>query len=318
MYLTNEPKATLAICLNPAWQKMLKFSHLTHGEVNRARELRECGGGKGINVARVYRLFGWPVVLAGFVGGSTGAKLREELAANGTIPLLQETAGATRCCCTVISEDNGEITELIEPSAHVTAEECLALLKATRKAVSDAGVVVFSGSVPPGVEPSFCEAVAQECALHSVPFVLDAVSGLEGALAAGVTVLKINAAELRKITGKEDILVAGKALLSQYSRLGAVAITDGPRPGFLFLREGTWEFAVPHLEHVVNPIGGGDCATSILARRIAEGAAGEGLAEAFAEALSCSCASCLTDTPSVFDWKAAQEIRSRLTFRKLT
>jgi sugar/nucleoside kinase (ribokinase family) len=167
------------------------------------------------------------------------------------------------------------------------------------------------------VEPSFCAAVAQECTARSIPFVLDAVSGLEGALAAGVTVLKINASELRKITGVKDVLAAGMSMLSQYPRLGAVAITDGPRPGFLFTREGTWEYAVPHLEHVVNPIGGGDCATSILARRIAEGATGAGLAEAFAEALSCSCASCLTNIPSVFDWNTAQQIRMRLTFRKL-
>ena len=59
----------MAVSLNSAWQKTLSFNDLKLGDVNRAFESHETGGGKGTNVARVFRLMGWPVSVAAFVGG---------------------------------------------------------------------------------------------------------------------------------------------------------------------------------------------------------------------------------------------------------
>ncbi|MBQ6470419.1 MAG: hypothetical protein IJJ33_00415 [Victivallales bacterium] len=313
MHLTQEPKPTLAICLNPAWQKTLTFTHLTHGEVNRAQKLTQCGGGKGVNVARVYRLFGWPITLATFIGGETGRLLKEELLSNGTTTLLQETAGVTRCCTTLISADNHEVTEIIEPSATVSPQESESLLEKVLATIPTQGAVVFSGSMAPGVHREFCTAVARQATQHGIPFVLDAVKDIDGALAAGVCVLKINAAELRQIAQKEDLAEAARALLDRFPALSNLAITDGARPAHLFNRQGNWRIEVPPLPGgVVSAIGGGDCTAAVLTRRIAEGASGAKLTEAFAEALSCASASCLTATPSVFELEQAQRIRAQI------
>ena len=226
MHLTQEPKPTLAICLNPAWQKILTFAHLTHGEVNRAVKLSQCGGGKGVNVARVYRLFGWPITLATFIGGETGQLLKKELQTNGTTPLLQETSVVTRCCTSLISADNHEVTELIEPSSAILPRECAELLEKTLAIIPHQGAVVLSGSMPPGVTEEFCTAVAKRAAESGVPFVLDAVKGIEGALTAGVFILKINASELRQLTQKEDLAEAARALLDRFPALANLAITS--------------------------------------------------------------------------------------------
>ena len=64
MQLSMEPHPVLAVSLNSAWQKTLNFGKLTCGAVNRAQSCHEAGGGKGVNVARVFRQLGLPVAVA--------------------------------------------------------------------------------------------------------------------------------------------------------------------------------------------------------------------------------------------------------------
>ena len=313
MKLNTEPKPVLALCLNPAWQKTLLFPMLRHGEVNRALEMKQCGGGKGVNVVRVFRMLGLPIALAGFAGGDTGAKLKGELTGSGAIPLLVDTAAATRCCTTVISQENSEVTELIEPSGAVSEAEQASLLRIIREQIPRSGAVVCSGTVPPGVTPDFYARVAEAAASASIPLVLDAVNQIAPTLQAGVSLLKINASELRQIAKMEELSAAGAALLEGYPRLKALAVTDGPAPAWLFTREATHRLVVPRLPRIVSAIGGGDCATAILARRLSEGASPAELPFAFAEALACASASCLTDTPSLFDPADAERILSEIS-----
>ncbi|MBQ7179528.1 MAG: hypothetical protein IJS08_19070 [Victivallales bacterium] len=312
MKLNTEPKPVLAICLNPAWQKTLLFKKVNHGQVNRAYLVKQCGGGKGVNVVRVFRMLGLPIALAGFAGGDTGEKLKGEIIGSGAFSLIVDTASVTRCCTTVISEENGEVTELIEPSGSVSDAEQEALLRLIKERISEFGAVVCSGTVPPGIPPTFYASVAEAAIQQGIPFVLDAVNNIEPTLKQGVTVLKINASELRQLAGLASLPEAANALLSRHSRLGALAVTDGAAPAWLFARGSSYKITLPPLPHVVSAIGGGDCTAAIFTRRLAEGLKESELVDAFAEALSCASASCLTDTPSLFDPAVAEEIRKQI------
>jgi len=313
MKLVTAPKPVLAICLNPAWQKTLTFTHLTHGDVNRASALHECGGGKTTNVVRVFRKLGQPITMAYFMGGATGQALRTELDASGAGSIAVATVSATRTCITLISQDNSEVSELIEPAGPVAASEAIQLQQAILDALDDFSCVVCSGSVPPGIAPEFTATIASACVAKGIPFVLDAFKGIIPSLEAGVRLLKINTHELRQLTGQEDIALAGKALLEAYPHLANLAVTDGPAPAWLFNREGTWTIQTPSLPRIVSAIGGGDCATAIMTWRIAEGATNQELPQAFAEACACASASCLTDTPSLFSPQTAQDLLANTT-----
>lgn len=313
MKLNPEPKPVLALCLNPAWQKTLIFRKVNHGEVNRALEAKQCGGGKGVNVVRVFRMLGLPIALAGFAGGDTGAKLKEEITGSGAISLIVETAVATRCCTTVISQENSEVTELIEPSGAVSEAEQRSLLQIIQEQMSQFGAVVCSGTVPPGVTPDFYASVAEAASKAGIPLVLDAVNQIAPTLEAGVSLLKINASELRQIAKRESLAEAAATLLGDFSRLNALAVTDGADPAWLFTRHGTHKITIPRLPRIVSAIGGGDCTTAIVTRRLAEGVSPMELPDAFAEALACASASCLTDTPSLFDPKEAEKILGDIT-----
>lgn len=297
-----EPRPVLAVSLNSAWQKTLSFSALQTGAVNRAVECHEAGGGKGVNVARVFRLLQLPVALAAFVGGHTGECLRKELRDTGVEDLTVTSQGVTRCCYTVIDREKGEATELIEPSALVSTEEYEALKTLLAAKLPRYGAMALCGSLPPGVP---ADTYAQLTALAreaGVPVILDAVKNVAPTLEIGVRLLKINAEELSQMSPAKTPTESARQLLERFPRLEWLAVTDGGHPARLFGHGRSWTLTLPRLEKIVSPIGGGDCATAIMTRRLAEGCTdGLAVAQAFAEALACASASCLTDTPSVFE-----------------
>ena len=295
-------REVLAVSLNSAWQKTLNFPTVHCGGVNRAVECHGAGGGKGVNVARVFRLLNEPVALAAFAGGSTGQLLCEELRQSGVRQLVVESAGPTRCCYTVIDRERGEATELIEPSAPISQEETNALMTLLAQSMREFSAVALCGSLPPGVPDDIYAQIARLAHASGVPVVLDAVKSLDAVLREGVTLLKINHSELRQLSTGNSMLQCAAALLARYPNLRWLAVTDGPEPAGFFSRNGSWSITLPRLEHIVSPIGGGDCATAIMTRFIATGNTCDAdAARAFGHACACASASCLTDTPSVFD-----------------
>ncbi len=317
MKLTVEPRPVLAVCLNPAWQKTLIFKHLSYGDVSRASQVKECGGGKGVNVVRVFKNLGLPIVLAGFAGGETGRKLKGEIVASGARPLIVDTEGVTRCCITVISLDDSKVSELIEPSCTVSESEQQALKSMVESSIGDFGAVVFSGTVANGISPEYCAELAGIARRNGVPFILDAFKGILPMLETGVTLLKINSFELSQLAEGADTVERAAKLMAKYPLVEGLAVTDGSDPAMLFAKDAVWRISVPRLPKVVSAIGAGDCCAAIMTRRISEGIAKDDYPQAFAEALACASASCMTDTPSVFDTADAEEILKQTTIQKI-
>lgn len=311
MELHMESGPILAVCPNPAWQKTLTFESLQPGAVNRAQSLRACGGGKGINVARVLRNLGYPVTVAGFAGGETGKFLKEELLQSGAGDLILSCRNPTRCCYTIIDQAKGLATELIEPSPEIVDDEVQALLKRLEAQMPAFSAVCLSGTLPPGVNAEFYAQIAGMARIAGIPVLLDACRDVEATLAKGVHMLKINAGELRELSGESDLGRGAQKILSAWP-VTWLALTDGGEAAWLFNAKEAWRFSIPALPQIISPIGAGDCAAAILVRRLAEKPAPEKMPACFAEALACASASCLTPYPSVFDPAEAEKIRGRI------
>ena len=87
----------LCVCPNPAVDVTYHLSSpLMPGEAQRVASVRERAGGKGVNVARVARALGVPVMLLAPVGGANGQFVRTDLASAGIPAKLVDVAGATR------------------------------------------------------------------------------------------------------------------------------------------------------------------------------------------------------------------------------
>jgi len=309
MELHMEKGPVLAVCPNTAWQKTLTFKKLQSGAVNRAESVRECGGGKGINVARVLRNLGFPVTVAGFAGGYTGKRLKEELLQSGAGDLILSCRNPTRCCYTIIDNEAGLATELIEPSSEIAQTEVNALLELLKTRITEYSAVCLSGTLPPGVNADFYARIAEMARQAGIPVLLDAYREVKTTLAVGVEMLKINAEELRELSGESDLSTGARKILSAGSVIW-LAVTDGAAAAWLFNVKQAWRFAIPPVPQIISPIGAGDCTAAILVRRLAEKPVAEKIPACFAEALACASASCLTPYPSVFDPEEAEKIRS--------
>ncbi|HEU5268259.1 MAG TPA: PfkB family carbohydrate kinase, partial [Jatrophihabitans sp.] len=71
----------LAGCLNPAIDVTYHVAAHVPGQSHRVLSVTRRAGGKGVNVARVVRQLGEPVLVTGLLGGPTGAAIAADLAA---------------------------------------------------------------------------------------------------------------------------------------------------------------------------------------------------------------------------------------------
>ena len=317
MELHLEPKPVLAVCPNPAWQKTLCFEHYRAGEVNRASRVQENGGGKGVNLARVLQSLGFPAAVAGFAGGNTGQCLRAELQKSGCRDLLVECQAPTRSCYTVIDAAKQQATELIEPAGRITPDEALQLQKRLQEAGPAFSVICLCGSLPPGLDGAFYASLARLARAIGLPVLLDSAADLSATLSTGVSLLKINIVELQALSGESELYRAAGVLQERY-QIPWLGITAGPDRAWLFSSSRVYVYTLPRLPRTVSCIGAGDCASAILARRLAEEPGGTRLPGYFQEALACASASCLTDIPSSFAPETAEELRRQITCQELS
>jgi 1-phosphofructokinase family hexose kinase len=147
----------LCVSLNPAIDKRMKLERLNRGRVNRAIEVTPAPGGKAAHVAMVLRTLGADPLWLGFAGGPTGTALMEGLSAMSIQAEAVGTANATRVNLEIL-EDDGTVTEILEPGQPIASEELerlqIAFEFALQRAVGKT-TAILSGSLPPGVPEDY-------------------------------------------------------------------------------------------------------------------------------------------------------------------
>jgi tagatose 6-phosphate kinase len=185
----------VTVTLNPALDLTYSVDALVPHGVHRVAAAAERAGGKGVNVARVLHAIGEPVLATGLLGGATGGRVAELLAAEGVPASFTAIAGDTRR--TVAVADQRDATGFWEPGPRISAVEWSLMLTRYRELLKTASVVALCGSLPPGVPMDGYAEMVRLAAAAGVPTVLD-TSGepLRLGLAAGPTLAKPNATEL--------------------------------------------------------------------------------------------------------------------------
>jgi len=103
-----------------------------------------------------------------------------------------------------------------------------------------------------------------------------------------------------------------------------IAITDGPKNAHLFVHGSTasdssssigsyYEYTIPKLDRIVNPIGAGDtCGATLLSSYLL----GHSISDVFRFGLAAASASCLTSEAALFDINVAKEIANNIVVNK--
>lgn len=263
----------LAAGLTPAWQRILRFSQVHLGEVNRATEAYGCASGKVINVGlALHALDAARAKTLALIGGDTGDAIEREFAQAGVAARWVRSAGATRVCTTLL-EDSGRTTELVENAAAASAQELEAFAAAYREEATAATVAVLTGSLPQGTPREYYRQLIETAPIATVADVRG--PELMAMLAASTPplVVKPNREELAATVGRPlgtdtELLAA----MRQLNDAGApwVVITQGARAVWVTSKQAAYRLQPPTVP-VVNPIGCGDCLAAGIAWGIAQG-----------------------------------------------
>ena len=222
----------LCVSLNPAIDKRLRLERLQHGRVNRVMEATPAPGGKSAHVAMVLRTLGADPLWLGFAGGPTGTALIAGLKALSIRTEAVTIANATRMNLEIL-ENDGEVTEILEPGQPVTSEELEQLRHSFQVALQEsAGKVtaILSGSLPSGVPEDYYATLVElghQCGCRV--FVDTSGEPLRQALKAGPDFVKPNQEEGEWLSGRviDGPRSAGSALetiLASGAKEGAISL----------------------------------------------------------------------------------------------
>jgi 1-phosphofructokinase family hexose kinase len=256
----------LAAGLTPAWQQILSFDSLRLGEVNRATQSQWCASGKVFNVGIALSTLGADARLISPIGHDVVDRVLREFAdldVNSRLIIHHEP---TRVCTTLLDLATSTVTELVENARPLSADCLVRFIATFTEEAVDADVLVFSGSLPGGTPVTFYRDLLR---LARGRVVLDARGPeLLAALECRPFLVKPNREELARTLGRpvadDTDLVAA---MREINERGAewVVITAGTHSVWATWQGRVWRFQPLSVEHVVNPIGCGDCLAAGLA-----------------------------------------------------
>lgn len=307
----------LCVAATPALQRTMNFERLVRGGVNRARSVAYSPAGKAVNVALVLRALDAAPLLTGFLGGSTGAMMRELLKARGIAEQCIETPAPTRICTSVVEAVKSGVTELVEEAAPPTDDEWRALFRRCRELAQDTCMLILAGALPPLAPVDIYAMFARAAREAGRPVLIDSQKQpLLSALPHGPLLAKLNAHELgltfgRPVGRQRDIVEAAREL----QRRGAkwVLVTNGAKSALLVGEHTVHVYTPPRIQ-AVNAVGSGDATTAGIAAALA---AGDDMPAAVTLGLACGAANALTLTPADVDPAKARALREQVGMKLL-
>lgn len=146
----------LTVTLNPSVDKLFEVPNLSPGSLNRIAKTDTQPGGKGVNVSFMLRALGHEVTAMGFAGDGPGRFIQNSLRDAGITTSFTTLAGKTRTNYAIVDSEAGTLTDLRSPGPRVDPADIESLRATFERLLGLVEMVVIAGSLPPGVDPSFC------------------------------------------------------------------------------------------------------------------------------------------------------------------
>jgi len=311
----------LTVTLNPALDVSTDVAEMVPEHKLRCSPPVFDAGGGGVNVARAITFLGGHAEAFVALGGFHGEQHLHLLRQDGVEVIPFKTYGETRQSLDVTDRASGLQYRFLMPGPEWSPEMEDAALAAVAEAVPAGGIVVLSGSQPPGVAKDFPLRMVRQVAEKGALMVLD-TSGpaLHALLDNGATrghILRMDEAEAAGLAGKQ---FAGLPELAQFvsglvrdgvARMVLVGISTGG--SVLATDYGCWHAVTPPVK-VRSKVGAGDSFVGAFTLSLANGDAPE---EALRRGVAAASAAVMSDAtklcqPAEVDQLAAQTSLTRL------
>jgi 1-phosphofructokinase/tagatose 6-phosphate kinase len=225
----------ITVTLNPAIDKSLSVPSLRLGRRHRTVERRTLAGGKGVNIARMLKTLGQPVIATGLAGGQTGTQIVEQLTEASILNDFVRIREESRTNTALLDPTTGEETEINEQGPSVDPIELELFREKLFYLARGAAIVVFAGSLPRNVEPDYYATLVRELHKLNVTTVVDTDGeALRQAVRAEPDVVSPNALEAEELVGHEFNDDDDRA--SAVREIAAL----GPREALMTTPDGCW------------------------------------------------------------------------------
>jgi 1-phosphofructokinase family hexose kinase len=223
----------LTVTLNTAIDKTLAVPNFRLGRRHRTVEQTTMPGGKGVNVARVLKTLGAPVIATGLAGGATGTRLVEQLTDFAVLSDFVRIREESRTNTAVIDPTTGEQTEINEKGPKVSPQEVELFVDKLLYLAKGASLCVFAGSLPREVDTDIYAFLIRELRKLGVTTIVDTDGDpLRRAVRAEPDVVSPNMLEAEELVGHEfnddeDRTYAVKEVCDMGARESLMTLPDG-------------------------------------------------------------------------------------------
>jgi 1-phosphofructokinase family hexose kinase len=285
----------VTVTLNTAIDKTLSVPNFRLGRRHRTVEQTTMPGGKGVNVARVLKRLGAPVIATGLAGGATGTRIVDQLTQLSVLSDFVRIGEESRTNTAVIDPTTGEQTEINERGPKVTPREVELFIDKLLYLAKGATVCVFAGSLPRDVDTDIYAHLIRELRRLGVTTVVDTDGDpLRRAVRAEPDIISPNVLEAEELVGHEfnddeDRTYAVREMCELGAREAIMTMTDGVFARML-PHEGAAEPSVYRVRvrgGAIEPratVGSGD---AFLAGFVAARYQGKGMEESLAYGVAC-------------------------------
>ncbi len=251
----------IAVALNPALDQSIVVSDLKIGGLNRSIESRLDVGGKAANVSKALFNFKIPVHIIGFLAGSEGYWLEENLKKLGISGKFTFIEGNTRTNFKIVNNSTKVTTEINQSGFAVTEKQVDDIIADLFHIAKSGDIIVLSGSLPPGAPKDTYSRIVMQANELGIMTVLDCDrQSCSEAIKKCPTIVKQNTFELqaligRTLLGEKDLIVASSSFLNAGTQLLIVSYGPG---GALFVWSDDVCSSVPEAVTVKSTVGAGD------------------------------------------------------------
>lgn len=309
-------KHILTITLSPAIDKSTVIDKLIAEKKLRCDHPHYEAGGGGINVSRGLRRLGFDSYALFPSGGRTGKLLEELLAQEKINQQAIAVKNDTRENFIVVESSTNQQFRFGMPGTEITEVEQNEILDFFKALNPFPEIIVISGSLPPGMSPSFLRQLVKEGKIRNAKIIVDtSEAGLKEVVEEGVFLLKPNLGELGRLVGIESLDnesadEAAQELINS-GRTEVIVVSLGPQGAYLITKDLKEHIPAPSVKKL-STVGAGD---SMVAGMVSVLANGGTYSEMIRMGVACGSAATMNSGTQLFKKEDAMRLYSWLSKR---